>query len=135
MYTIAVYLKNWLPHLAIKDRTPYKVLYSKKPTISHLQPFGTECFVHILEEARSLGSKLQPTAKKGWFVRYTESTKIFIVYILSKRRVIYSSDSHFPKSTNLDGVQSLPTSAPLTTSASPPPPSAIITTTSPKPVT
>ena len=100
MCTTAVYLKNWLPNSAVKDRTPYEVLHGKKPTISHLQPLGTECFDHIPEEARPLRSKLQPRAEKGWFVRYTESTKIFMVYIPSKRRVVHSGDVHFLKSTN-----------------------------------
>ena len=135
MCTTAVYLKNRLPHSAVKDRTPYEVLHSKKPTISHLQPFGTECFVHIPEEARPSGSKLQPRAEKGWFVGYTESTKIFMVYIPSKRRVVRSGDVHFPKSTNSEGVQSSPTPRPPTTLASPPPPPAITTTTSTEPVT
>ena len=104
MCTTVVYLKNWLPHLAVKDRTPYEVLNSKKPTISYLQLFGTECFVHIPEEARPSQSKLQPRAEKGWFIRYTESTKIFMVYIPSKRWVVCSGDVHFPKSTNSEGV-------------------------------
>ena len=85
MCTTAVYLKNRLPPSAVKDQTPYEVLHGKKPTISHLQPFGTEYFVHIPKEARPSGSKLQPRAEKGWFVGYTESTKIFMVYILLKR--------------------------------------------------
>ena len=76
MCATAVYLKNRLPHSAVKDQTPYEVLHGKKPTISHLQLFGTECFVHIPEEARPSGSKLQPRAEKGWFVGYNESTKI-----------------------------------------------------------
>ena len=65
MCATAIYLKNRLPHSAVKDRTPYEVLHGKKPMISHLQPFSTECFVHIPEESRPSGSKLQPRAEKG----------------------------------------------------------------------
>ena len=46
-----------------------------------------------------------------------------------------SGDIHFPKSTNLEEVQSSPISMPPTTPANPPPLSATMTTTSAKPVT
>ena len=135
MCATAIYLKNQLPHSAVKDRTLYEVLYGKKPMISHLQPFSIECFIHILEEARPSGSKLQLRAEKGWFVGYTESTKIFIVYIPSKRWVVRSGDVYFPTSTNSEGVQSSSTPTPPTTPASPPPPPATTTTTFTEPVT
>ena len=64
-----------------------------KPTISHLQPFGAECYVHI---PRPSGSKLLPRALKGMFIGYTDSTKIFQIYIPEKHRIVRSGDVHFP---------------------------------------
>ena len=101
----AVYIKSRLPHATlnrpphsheVKNQTPYEIINGKKPTISHLQPFGVECYVHIPEEARPSGIKLQPRAVKGIFIKYTDSTKIFQVYIPEKHRVIRSGGVLFP---------------------------------------
>ena len=97
----------WLSYSIVKDQILYKVLYSKKPMILHLQLFHTKYFIYILEKARPLENKLQLKAKKGQFIRYIESTKIFKVYISSKGQIIYSSNIYFPKSTNSQEVQSL----------------------------
>ena len=69
----AVYLKNRLPHSAVKGMTLYQALFNKKPKISHLQPFGNKCYVHILEERRLPGSKLLPRAGIGIFFGYTDT--------------------------------------------------------------
>lgn len=47
----ACYLKNRLPHARLSENTTlHEALYGNKPTIHHLQPFGTNCFVHIHED-------------------------------------------------------------------------------------
>jgi len=46
----AYYIKNRLPHSALIDKTSYEVLFQKKPTISHLHPFYTKCYVYIPKE-------------------------------------------------------------------------------------
>ena len=80
----AVYLKNRLPHSAIKGMTPYEAFHGKKPQISHLQPFGRECYVHIPKESRPSGSKLLPRSEKGIFIGYTESPTIYKVYLTNR---------------------------------------------------
>ena len=59
-YAVAVYTKNRLPHSSLQDITPYEAFHCKKPSISHLQPFGRKCFIHIPEERHLPGSKLMP---------------------------------------------------------------------------
>ena len=49
----ATYLWQRLPHTALEDKTPNDVLYNKKPSIAHLHPFYSKCFLHILEDVRS----------------------------------------------------------------------------------
>ena len=86
-YDWACYTKNRLPHLALKGKTPYEVYFNKKPTISHLRPFGTRCFVHIPEAKRKPGTKLHPRAEEGNLVGYTDSPQIVKVYIPSRHTV------------------------------------------------
>ena len=83
--TIVVYLKNRLPHSAVKGITPYEALYKSKLKISHLQPFGKDCYIHIPEECRPPGSKLLPCAGKGIFFRYTNSYSIYKIHIPSRK--------------------------------------------------
>ena len=61
------------------------MLYNKKPLISHLQLFGSLCYIHIPEERRSAGSKLQPRAERATFVGYTESPCIYKVQQLATK--------------------------------------------------
>ena len=66
-------------HSALKNMTrPQEAFWGIKPTISHLQPFGKECYTHIPENRRPAGSKLLPRAEKGLFVGYTESAKVVL---------------------------------------------------------
>ena len=69
------------------DKTPYEVLFQKKPTISHLRAFYIKCYVHIPEEKWAAGSKLDARAMEGHLVAYTETTRIFRVYIPSQHKV------------------------------------------------
>src|SRR5258705_268540 len=83
-YAAAVYTKNRLPHSSIQNMTPFEAFHRKKPSISHLQPFGRKCFIHIPEERRLPGSKLMPRAEEGIFLGYTDTPTIYKVHILAR---------------------------------------------------
>ena len=85
----ALHTKNRLPHQGFENKkTPYEALNAEKPSISHLQPFGRKCYVHISEEERVGKSKLLPRAEEGHVVGYNKATnKIYRIYFPSKRRV------------------------------------------------
>ena len=72
---------NHLPYSSLQDMTPFEAFYRKKPSISHLQPFGRKCFIHIPKERCLPGSKLIPRAEKGIFVGYTDTSSIYKVHI------------------------------------------------------
>jgi transposase InsO family protein len=91
----AVYIKNRIPHKAVKESTPYEVIHGNKPSIRHLQPFGRKCFVHIPEEKRPSGSKLLPRAVEGKFIGYSTSNRIFRIYIPSQHRVTETRQVRF----------------------------------------
>src|SRR5258706_12481356 len=83
----AVYLKNRLPHSAIlvKGMTPYQVLYNKKLQISHLQPFGNKCYMHIPEEYYLPRSKLLPHTEIGIFFGYTDTPSIYKIHFPARK--------------------------------------------------
>jgi hypothetical protein len=85
LWTVAintiVHLKNYLPHKALPNMTPYKALTGKKLLIGHLQSFGKTMFIHIPVEARLAGTKLDASAITGQFCSYGDSDKICYVYI------------------------------------------------------
>ena len=80
-YAAVVYTKNCLPHSSLQDMTPFEAFHRKKPSISHLQPFGRKCFIYIPEERHLPGSKLMPRAKEEIFVGYTDTPSIYKVHI------------------------------------------------------
>jgi hypothetical protein len=74
---LAAYLKNRLPHKHLpSSTTPFERFHSKRPTISHLKPFGNKYYVHIREEERSSGSKHRPGAREAIIVGYTSSPNV-----------------------------------------------------------
>src|SRR5205807_8969652 len=95
----AVYLRNRLPNRSIGNSTPYESLYNKKPLIQHLRPYGTKCFVHIPEESRKPGTKLQPRAIEGYLVGYTSSTKIYRIYIPLQHKISETRQLHWTTKT------------------------------------
>ncbi|KAH0605313.1 uncharacterized protein H6S33_004535 [Morchella sextelata] len=96
VYATAVYHKNRLPHSTLKAKTPFEALKGTKPSIQHLQPFGKKCYVHIPENSRPAGSKLAPRAYEGIIVGYSDSSKIYRIWIGTQHRVIESRDVTFP---------------------------------------
>jgi len=95
----AVYLRNRIPNRSIGKTTPYESLYNKKPSINHLRPYGTKCFVHLPEEKRQPGTKLLPRAIEGYLIGYTSSDKIYRVYIPSQHKVTETRQIHWTNKT------------------------------------
>lgn len=91
-----VYTRNRTPHRALGGRTPYEAFHGAKPSISHLQPFGRPCYIHIPESRRGAGSKLSPRAMKGLLVGYTNVERHYRIFIPEKNRTIVSGDVLFP---------------------------------------
>jgi len=85
--TTAVYLQNSLPDRSIGKSTHYESLYNKKPSINHLRPYWTKCFVHLPEEKRLPGTKLMPRAIERYLIGYTSSDKIYRIYLPSQHKV------------------------------------------------
>jgi len=72
--------------------TPEEAFSGKKPDIGHLRIFGCIIYSYIPKEKRT---KLEPTAEKGIFVGYGETSKAFRIYIPAQRRVVVRRDVKF----------------------------------------
>ena len=91
-----VYVQNRLSHSALGFKTPEEMYTGKKPEVSHLKIFGYPLYVHIPKEKRT---KLDPSGKKGIFVRYCEVSKAFRIYILGFHHIEISRDMTFDEET------------------------------------
>jgi hypothetical protein len=67
-----IYVQNISPHHILKDMTPEEAFSRKKPNVEHLRIFGCHVYIHIPKDERK---KVEPSGKKGIFVRYSESSK------------------------------------------------------------
>ena len=63
-----------------------------KPDVSHLMIFGCSVYIHVHKEKRS---KLEPLGKKETFVRYSETSKAYQIYIPIQRQIEVSQDVTF----------------------------------------
>jgi len=95
----AVYLRNRLPNRSIGKSRPYESLYHKKPSLDHLRPDGTKCFIHLLEEKYQPGTKLRPGASEGYLIGYTSCDKIDRIYIPWQHKVTETGPIHWTTKT------------------------------------
>ena len=70
----AVYLHNWSPTSALKNKTLFESWSGKKPNVSNLKVFGCICFVHTPDHLRK---KLGPKSCKAIFVGYPLESKVY----------------------------------------------------------
>eukprot|EP00253_Pinus_taeda_P015217 PITA_15217 len=87
-----VYLQNRSPHRALGHMTLEEAFSGKKPDIGHLRIFGCITYSYIPKEKRT---KLEPTAEKGIYVGYSETSKAFRIYIPAQRKVVVRRDVKF----------------------------------------
>ena len=80
----------------ISFKTPYEVFHSQQSSLDHLKAFGTPCVTHIMPEDRPAGSKLLPRGREGIICGYTESNKLYRVYLKDTQQVKVSRDVTFP---------------------------------------
>ena len=91
----ASYLKNRSLTSSVKDRTPYEVVFGKKPNLSHVRVFGCDAYVHVPKEKRG---KLDNKFKKNIFVGYKKGVKGYKPWNLESNTIVYSRDVVFHES-------------------------------------
>ena len=85
-------VKNIIPIGYLDFKTPFKALYSFKPTVHHLRVFGCKDFAHISKENRK---KLDAKGIKCIFVGYCSKFKAYKMFDPFTHRVFASRDVIF----------------------------------------
>ena len=85
----AAYVGNRLLANTKENKTPYEIIFNKKPDVSNLRMYGCSSFVRVPEERRT--SKLHPKSVKGLLIGYTDSG----YKILVDNKIIISRNVRF----------------------------------------
>jgi len=88
----AVYVKKRCPHRVLGMITPKEAFTGKKPDVSHFKIFGSSVYVYVTKDARK---KLEPTAKVGIFVGYTQTPHNYHVYFPNNKMNVMLWDIKF----------------------------------------
>ncbi|GMJ05358.1 hypothetical protein HRI_004205000 [Hibiscus trionum] len=89
---MATFLINRLPSSALKNKSPYQMLFNEHPDYMNIKTFGCLCFVSAL---RARMDKFSKRALPAVFLGYSPGVKGYKVYVLKTRAVIVSRDVIF----------------------------------------
>ncbi|GJS98337.1 ribonuclease H-like domain-containing protein [Tanacetum coccineum] len=85
------YLINRLPTSVLNEKSPYDLVYNRPPSLKHLRSFGCLDYATILNNHDKFGSR----SEKYALVRYSNSKKVYKLWSLDNKQVIYSRDVKF----------------------------------------
>jgi hypothetical protein len=89
----ACYISNQIFLRSILNLTPFELHFGRKPSISHLRPFGCKCFVL----KRGNLDKFESHSSDGILLGYTPHGKSYRVFNLETNTVAESCDVTFDK--------------------------------------
>jgi hypothetical protein len=87
----ACYISNRIFLCSILHLTPFELLFGRKPSVSHLRPFGCKCFV--LKHGNL--DKFVFRCSNGIFLGYTRHGKSYRVVTLETNTIVGSCDVTF----------------------------------------
>ncbi|SGZ01935.1 BQ5605_C033g11174 [Microbotryum silenes-dioicae] len=86
----AVYLSNRTTVACLNRVTPYKIIFGKKPRVSHIKPFGAVAFVHI---DGTLRTKLDDKAVEGILVGFNNYD--YVVWLKDQQKEVRTRHATF----------------------------------------
>ena len=88
----AVYLHNRLPTSANAGKTPYELMYGKKPDVSSVRVFGSLAYVHVKKDKRK---GFSPHMEKAIFIGYPPQFKGWEFYNPVTKKYVVSDRADF----------------------------------------
>ncbi|PKI73561.1 hypothetical protein CRG98_006142 [Punica granatum] len=88
----AAHLINLTPSSILSGKTPFELLFRKKPDYQHIRIFGCLCYAHYSPRFKD---KFGPRSRKCIFIGYPFGKKGWRVYDLENREVFVSRDVRF----------------------------------------
>ena len=106
-FMCATYIRNRCYNKHLKQ-TPFHALTGKKPNLSNMRVFGSECYVYCTDDKK----KLDPRSNKGIFVGYDGCSPAYLVYYpdtgkVMKRRVVKFPSAARENTVSLDQFDDL----------------------------
>jgi hypothetical protein len=91
----ACYISNQIFLCSILNLTPFKLHFGRKPSVSHLRPFGCKCFVlkHVNLD------KFSSRSSDGSLLGYTPHGGSYRVFNLDTNTIVESCDVTFDETT------------------------------------
>lgn len=88
----AAYIINRLPSIVVDHKTPFEILFGRKPDYTHMKFFG--CLVYT-RNTETQGDKFEVRGRPRVFVGYPQGQKGYRVYDLETNKIIFSRDINF----------------------------------------
>lgn len=82
---MATFVANRTIHGRLEGKSPYEVMYGKKPVVKHFKPFGARCWVH---KAKELRRKLDDSAEEGILIGYDGEYNYKVLMVDSQKVVV-----------------------------------------------
>lgn len=101
MYRTAAYILNRTPTEALGWKTPYEVVWGRKPLVAHMRPIG--CRAYVYNRDLRAADKLESRTLIGHLVGY-QGTNIFRIWLPTKDTVIVTRDVVFEPTLFFDGM-------------------------------
>jgi hypothetical protein len=101
MYRTAAYMLNRTPTEALGWKTPYKVVWGRKPLVAHMRPIG--CRAYVYNRDLKAADKLELCVPIGHLVGY-QGTNIFRIWLPTEDIVIVTRDVVFETTLFFDGM-------------------------------
>jgi hypothetical protein len=92
----ACYISNQIFLHSIVHLTPFKLCFGRKPSVSHLSPFGCKCFVLKCDNL----DKFESRSSDGILLGYTPHGRSYCVFNLETNTVVESCDVTFDETSS-----------------------------------